>query len=217
MNLDTYLGLQTEIAEYLNRDDLADKIPTFVRLFEARANRELRTHDMVKRATAIVDKGYFIVPPDWRETIALLLLSPRPTKMEFVSIENSFDRRADYYGAASPPEIYTQMDGKFYLYPEPTTDTTLELVYRASIPVLTSGVMDPSGNDISVTTNWLLQKSPDAYLFGALAEAEPYLKNDERIAVWQGKADRIFASMQGEAERASYPQGALAVKRKTFG
>jgi hypothetical protein len=217
MALDTYLGLQSEIADWLNRADLTEKIPTFIRLFEARANRELRTHDMVKRATAIVDKGYFIVPPDWRETIALLRLSPRPERMRFVSIEDSFEYRARYVGDSSPSEVYTHMDGKFYLYPEPTTDTSLELVYRAAIPALSAGVTDPSGNDISVPANWLLQKSPDAYLFGALSEAEPYLKNDERIPVWQGKADRIFASMQGEADRASFPQGALSVKRKTFG
>jgi hypothetical protein len=217
MALDTYLGLQSEIADWLNRADLTDKIPTFIRLFEARANRELRTHDMVKRATAVVDRGYFVVPPDWRETVALLRLTPRPGRMRFVSIDDSFDYREQYVGNNSPSEVYTHMDGKFFLYPEPTGDVSLELVYRASVPSLSDGVRDVVGNDISVPTNWLLQKSPDAYLFGALSEAEPYLKNDERIPVWQGKADRIFAAMQVEAERASFAQGALAVKRKTFG
>jgi hypothetical protein len=217
MALDTYLGLQSEIADWLNRADLTEKIPTFIRLFEARANRELRTHDMVKRSTAIVDRGYFVVPPDWRETVALLRLTPSPDPLRFVSIENSFAERARYGATCGPPEIYTHMDGKFFLYPEPTGDVSLELVYRASVPSLSDGVRDPVGNDISVATNWLLQKSPDAYLFGALSEAEPYLKNDERIPVWQGKADRIFAAMLVEAERASFAQGALAVKRKTFG
>jgi hypothetical protein len=202
---DTFTELQDTIADWLNRDDLAAKVPQFIRLLEARANRELRTHDMVKRATAVVDHGYFVVPVDWRETIALLRTSQSIAPLEFVSIENSFARRAEL--RSGPPVFYTQMDGKFFLYPEPTGDVELELVYRASIPSLTS----------DATSNWLLEKSPDFYLFGSLAEAEPYLKNDERVTLWQAKADRILASMQGEAERASYPQGSLASKRKTFG
>jgi hypothetical protein len=215
---DTYLELQDTVADWLNRKDLNEKIPQFIRLFEARASRELRTHDMVKRATATVNSGYFVVPSDWRETIALLRTSNDLRSLRFVSIENSFEERARYHGTnPCPPEIYTQMDGKFFLYPAPQGDVDLELVYRASIPTLSNGVTDPMGNDISVPTNWLLEKSPDIYLFGSLAEAEPYLKNDERVALWQSKADRIIASMQIEAERASFPQGALAMKRKTFG
>lgn len=214
-----YSELKAEIADWLNRTDLAAQIPNFITLLEARVNRELRTHDMVKRSTAVVDHGYFVVPNDWLETIALLQLGNRPKRLDFVSIEDSFSLREKYGNARgyTVPQIYTQMDGKFFLFPEPQANVELELVYRAKIPSLSEGLVDGNGADISVPTNWLLKKSPDLYLFGSLAEAEPYLKNDERVALWQSKADRILASMQAEAERASYPQGALAANRRTFG
>lgn len=207
MYFDTLTELRDTVADWLNRQDIEDKIPSFIRLFEARASRELRTHDMVKRATAVVNKGYFVVPTDWRETVALLRLTPQPERLNFVSIDGSFELREKYAGISVPPKVYTQMDGKFFLYPEPQGDVDLELIYRASIPALSA----------ETPSNWLLTKSPDLYLFGSLSEAEPYLKNDERMPLWQSKADRILASMQAEAERASFPQGALAVKRKTFG
>jgi hypothetical protein len=206
MAFENYTTLKSDIADWLNREDLTDKIPAFIRLFEARANRVLRTHDMVKRSTALTDNGYFSVPAEWLETIALMLTSGSPPRpLEFVSIENSFALRAQ--ARSGLPTHYTHMDGKFFLIPAPTTETNLELIYRGAVPPLTA----------EAPVNWLLTRSPDLYLFGALSEAEPYLKNDERVALWQAKTAQVLGDMAYEAERAAYPQGALKMKARTFG
>ena len=34
------------------------------------------------------------------------------------------------------------------------------------------------------TTNWLLTLAPDIYLYGALLESAPYIKEDARIQTW---------------------------------
>jgi hypothetical protein len=47
------------------------------------------------------------------------------------------------------------------------------MVYRQNVPPLASN-----------STNWLLTLAPDLYLYGALMEASPYIKNDPRIQVW---------------------------------
>ena len=47
------------------------------------------------------------------------------------------------------------------------------MVYRRTIPPLAS-------ND----SNWLLMLAPDLYLYGALLESAPYLKEDGRIQTW---------------------------------
>jgi hypothetical protein len=205
MAFENYSTLQTNIADWLNREDLTSQIPAFIRLFEARANRVLRTHDMIKRATAFTDNGYFSVPSDWHETVSLMLLTDRLRPLEFVSIAKSLELRAERRGGA--PSHYTHIDGKFYLVPEPTDELELELIYRAKV--------EPLSGDTA--TNWLLDKSPDLYLFGALSEAEPYLKNDDRVALWQAKANQIITDMHYEAERASMPQGKLTAKQRTFG
>jgi hypothetical protein len=46
MTIATYSELLTELDAWLNRSDLTARIPTFIRLFESRANRQLRVPEM---------------------------------------------------------------------------------------------------------------------------------------------------------------------------
>ncbi len=46
MALSTFSELKTEIANYVDRSDLTDQIPTFIKLAEARINRLLRVRIM---------------------------------------------------------------------------------------------------------------------------------------------------------------------------
>jgi hypothetical protein len=39
--------------------------------------------------------------------------------------------------------------------------------------------------DDSTQTNWLTDYAPNLLLYGALLEATPFLKNDDRITTWQ--------------------------------
>ena len=54
MALDTFSGLKSSIADWINRDDLTSVVPSFIVLAEATFNRTIRTRDMVQRATASV-------------------------------------------------------------------------------------------------------------------------------------------------------------------
>ena len=65
------------------------------------------------------------------------------------------------------------MQTAFELAPTPNAVCTIEMVYRANLPPLaTAG------------TNWLLTAAPDLYLYGALVESAPYLKEDARLQTW---------------------------------
>lgn len=46
--------------------------------------------------------------------------------------------------------------------------------------------------------NWLTQYAPNLLLYACLLEATPFLKNDERIPVWQGMYAQAKAAMTGE-------------------
>jgi len=50
-------------------------------------------------------------------------------------------------------------------------------------------------------TNWLLTNHPDVYLFGSLANAMPFMKNDKRISVWAGAFQEAMDSLNEVAER----------------
>jgi hypothetical protein len=52
--------------------------------------------------------------------------------------------------------------------------------------------------DAANQTNWTTDFAPNAILHGALLQATPFLKNDERIAVWQGIYDRDVMILEAQ-------------------
>jgi len=46
--------------------------------------------------------------------------------------------------------------------------------------------------------NWLTEYAPDVLLYASLLEATPFLKNDERVQMWQGMYDRAAQALNGE-------------------
>jgi hypothetical protein len=56
-DLTRYTGLCEAVADYLGRDDLADRIPTFISACRRRMNRELRLRVMERRAETAVRAG----------------------------------------------------------------------------------------------------------------------------------------------------------------
>jgi len=48
-------------------------------------------------------------------------------------------------------------------------------------------------------------------LFGALVEAEPFLQNDERLAVWQSRYAEIIQEVQAQDDAEALSGSPLAV------
>lgn len=207
MALNTYSALQTAIGDWLNRSDLSSQIPDFITLAEARFNRELRVRDMETRISPSISSGTYTLPADWLETINFSVLgsSGREQQLQFIDTPE--------YAIQSPrvvsgdPRYYTQVGGSYLIINAPTSATTFYLTYRQKIPALT----------VSNTSNWLLAKSPDLYLFGSLLMAEPYLQNDERVPLWAAAVQKTIADMNLESDRARQPRGQLMTRRVSFG
>ena len=56
----------------------------------------------------------------------------------------------------------------------------------------------PALLDATNQTNWSTDYAPNALLHGALIQSSGFLKNDERIPVWQSTYDRDLAMLNGE-------------------
>jgi hypothetical protein len=207
MALDTYSALQTSIAGWLNREDLTTQIPDFIALAEARFNRELRVNAMVDRVFTVANTDYVALPDDWLQHISIMVTDPTDTysAIEYINVEQYNHLRND--GLTGTSRYYTIIDSNILLLPAPTENTTIEIVYYKKIAALSD----------TNTSNWLLARSPDLYLHGALIQAEAYLNNDERINLWAGSVQKTIADMNLESERARRPQGALAARKRTFG
>lgn len=179
MAISTYTELQAAVANWLARDDLSLRIPEFVSLCEAKFNRELFVRQMEERATVTVDTGSgepeFISLPDDFQSMRRIRLSSVQGKprLQFVSGASMDEIRQSRGDVSGRPVYFTITGDEIELAPTPDEAYSIEMTYRTVIPPLADN-----------STNWLLTLAPDAYLYGTLLEAEPYIQNDGRIQVW---------------------------------
>jgi hypothetical protein len=204
--ISTYTDLCTQVADHLNRADLDTVIPTFVQLAEAQFNRELRTRDMMVRADATSDAENVELPDDWLEHYSLTL-APNGTldnALRYMSERESNELKA--LGMTGPVIGYTVIGNSIELVPAPADNVDLRMVYFARIPSLSSLVL----------INWLLTKSPDLYLYSTLLQAEPYLKNDERLPLWAQLRTALMESIRMESEASLRPRSGLVARVRAF-
>lgn len=206
MAITTYAELKSAIADWLNRDDLDAVIPSFIALAESQFNRSIRHRKMVTRSDATLDTPYFAVPADWLENIRFQLNTNPITPLLYVTPEQAAEERLTY-SAARQPLMFTMIGEQFQIVPEPDGSYDSELLYYAKIPAL---------SDVN-TTNWLLTESPDVYLYGALVQSAPYLKEDDRIGTWAGLYQRFVDDMMLADERARIGSSKLKARIRTFG
>ena len=186
MALDTFAGLKATIADYLNRDDLTAIIPSFITIAEAKFSRKLRTRQMIKRAEGQIETAFFTYPADWLQAKEFQLNTNPIVRLQFVTEAYGDELKANRYVSIGQPAYYTITGTQLEFIPAPDSTYSAELTYYAKIPALSD----------ANTSNWLLAYAPDLYLYGALLEASPYLKDDERLATW----GQLFANSLGDIE-----------------
>ena len=170
------------MTEYLARDQdttLIARIPTFIQLAEAKFNRQLVVRQMEQRATALANTAssepeFVSLPADFQSMrrVRLSSVTGKPS-LEFKSGMQMDEYRFCTSNVAAQPRYFTVFGDEIELAPTPDAAYTIEMVYRQNIPPLGSN-----------SNNWLLTLAPDLYLYGALLESAPYIKEDSRIQTW---------------------------------
>ena len=206
MALSTYSELKTSVADWLNRADLTSTVPDFISLAEAQIERKLRTRQMIVRADATIDTEYSAVPADFLEVKSLKLQTNPVTPLQFETID-SLDNLQSQYASSSKPRYFSIVGGQIRTVPLPDGEYSAELTYYAKLSKLSS----------TNTTNWLLTAAPDVYLYGALLQAAPYLKDDARISVWATLYTSAMEDLQVADDRGATSGGALKARARTFG
>jgi hypothetical protein len=202
MAFTNYSALKTTIANYLGRTDLTTQIPDFITLAETRLARELRTRQMLKSATTSMTGGdaKVALPTDFLEVRDLYIQGNPRMPVTYLS-PSAFtrDARADESGR---PFYYTVLASEFLFAPIPDGTKTLEILYYAKPAVMSD----------SNASNVFLANYPDALLYGALVEAEPYLINDARVQLWISLYDRAINSISESDEGSEYSGVPLQMK-----
>lgn len=200
MALSTYAQLQAAVAQFLaERSDLTDRIPTFIALAEAQMEREIRSYEMVTRASLTLGARHVSLPSDHLQTIRVYA-DDKP--LETISP----DLMAEYRNAddtAREPRFMAFVGNEIELYPTPGENYAGDIQYFQAIPRLSN----------AQTTNWLLTAHPDAYLYGALFQAGQYLDDNDLLKrsalVYSGAVEAINVS----STRQMYP-GPMRIRMK---
>jgi hypothetical protein len=208
MAITNYGELKSAVGDFLNRSDLTSVIPTFVDFAEAEFNRILRIRQMVDRAEDVIDSRFSAVPADFLEAKDLVIVTGNPvTPLEFATQQEIAQLRNTTITSAGKPRYFSVVGGQFEFLPTPDAEYSLEMTYYANIT--------PLANDSD--TNWLLTAYPDLYLYTSLMHSAPYLKDDERIAIWANLAQKAKSELVESDQSASYAGSTPRIRVRSFG
>jgi hypothetical protein len=185
MPISTYTDLQSAVASWLARDDLAANIADFIMLFEAAANRRLRVRAQEASVALSPASGVAALPADylaWRRVTWPGAGGIAARELEYV--HPSYLRARYPTVPAGAPALFTIEGGSLIV--RPVDDTPLDFDYFQKIPALAAA--NP--------TNWLLAAWPDLYLFGALAEAHGFVKDADSLALWGARRNELFDEIE---------------------
>lgn len=180
MAITTYTELLAEVELWLDRSDLAAQIPTFITLAETsfKTDLRLRLMETTVNVPLVIGQSEYGIAANF----------PRFQQVRGLSVRKTGQYKAlSYYNpetldmlwgnsANGQPRGYSLLGDSMIILPAPDTDWAVDLkvTYFAQPEPLSGSNAD----------NALLLAFPNIYLFGTLLQAEPFLKDDSRIAVW---------------------------------
>jgi hypothetical protein len=194
----TFTTLKEDIRRYLERgftlasDQLVyEQIPRLINLAERRIARELKVEGLINVLTGTMQPGLAVYPkPDrWRSTVSFNFGIGNEYNQLF---PRSYEYVRSYWpnrDETDVPLFYAEYDyNNWIVAPTPDQAYSFEVLVYQLLPLL----------DETNQTNWLTDYAPQVLLYASLLEATPFLKNDERIPVWQQMYDRSAQALNGE-------------------
>ena len=204
----------TTLKGWVNRSDVTEAVVTsWIRMGEERINNELLCKDMLSRERATFMDNCSPLPPDWKkveyvkyvrqpDSNVLQIRQGRP--FDFVSKDEYWGRtRGDRPYEAKP--CYTIIGNDLFI----TGDVGIggvgiEVGVYRKVPPLNEA-------------NWLYNNHIGLYTFASLAASAPWLMEDERLAMWETKAQSFILQMN-ESHMSDKTGGSpMKMKRKSFG
>ena len=146
---------------------------------------------------AVIDK-----PARWHKTVSFNITVAGQRQPVLL---RKYEYLREYWPNATDtgiPAYFADYDYTHWLVaPTPASAYTFEVLYYERIQPL----------DSSNQTNWFTIYAPQALLYGSLLQAMPFLKNDERMAMWQQNYDLIMRTLMAEDKLRLADRQAVAV------
>jgi len=184
----TYDSLVLNIQQYMERND-ADfiaQIPNLIALAESSIAAELKTFmQLIVVETSLADEQTVLnKPARWRKTVSMKV-NGQPILLR------SQDYVAQYISESDEgaPKYYADYDyNNWNFAPIPDQSYPVEIIYYAEIQPL----------DTANQQNLWTTIAPQAMLYGALLQAQGYLKALDKLPVWKGYYTDALAAIKKE-------------------
>jgi hypothetical protein len=182
--------------DYLDRTDTdtLNEVPNFIYQAEQRIARESKTLGIVIYVTNTFTVGVSVYqkPANWRRNLTLNYGTGTGSNTRNQIKIRSYEFIRDYWPTdtqTGPPKFYCDYGfSNFLVAPTPDIAYPFELGYLAL----------PEPISVINQTNWLTNYAPDVLLYATLLEAVPFLKNDERVPIWERYYQRGLESMNAQ-------------------
>jgi hypothetical protein len=191
MAINSYSTLQTAVSNWLDRDDLADRIPEFISLAEATFNRVLRIRAMETTLADTTPSGSKedALPTGYLQLREIHLTTSPIVSLSYITPEIMYRIRSG--STSGKPTNYTILGDNILFGPTPDSAYSYSITYYKAFDPL---------SDVA-PTNWLVLNAPDLYLYGTLLQAEPFLMNDERVPLWERGVRQVIGDLQQQDDK----------------
>jgi hypothetical protein len=202
----TYDSLSENIQSYLERTDTAtiEKIPLFIMLAEQTIASQIKFLGNLTVNASTMTAGANIVdkPARWHKTVSINITVDGK---RYPVLLRKYEYLREYWpdpAQTDVPKFYADYDYTHWLVaPTPDAAYNFEVLYYERIQPL----------DSSNQTNWFTIYAPQALLYGSLLQAMPFLKNDERVAMWQAQYTAIMQTLIAEDKLRMADRQAIAL------
>ena len=191
MAINTYSTLQTAVANWLDRNDLTDRIPEFISLAEATFNRVLRLRAMETTVADATPSGSKedALPSGYLQMREIHLSTTPVVSLAYITPEIMYRIRAG--STSGKPNSYTIVGDNILFGPTQEGAYDYSMTYYKAFDALAD----------NAPTNWLVLNAPDLYLYGTLLQAEPFLMNDERVPLWERGVRQVINDLQQQDDK----------------
>ena len=184
----TYDSLVLNIQQYMERDDpdFVAQIPNLIALAESSIAAELKTYLqlIVVETNLATNQTVLNKPARWRKTVSMKV-NGKPVLIR------SQDYVAQYLSESTGgrPLYYSEYDyNNWNFAPAPDVAYPVEIIYYAEVQPL----------DASNQQNLWTAIAPQAMLYGALLQAQGYLKALDKLPVWKSYYTDALAALKKE-------------------
>ena len=189
----TYDSLVENIQSYLERTDAAtlDKIPLFIMLAEQVIAAEIKFlgNLTVNTSTMTANANVIDKPARWHKTVSMNITVDGERQPVLL---RKYEYLREYWPnptSTDVPKFYCDYDYTHWMVaPTPAAAYDFEVLYYERVQPL----------DSSNQTNWFTIYAPQALLYGSLLQAMPFLKNDDRVPMWQAQYQAIMQTLMTE-------------------